>query len=215
MFGFRFLRRAMAGFVAAVPRKAKARRFGFEALEDRSLLSVSGGSLLSQTSLVSSRLFTGPVENSAATAIAANLAQQPDAVDPSWAGQTIASPTFKLQSLAGGVSPFAGGTTPSGLTPSQIRQAYGFNQVTFSNGAVQGDGTGQTIAIVDAYNDPNIVSDLASFDQHFGIPAPPSFKVVAQNGSTTLPPRIRRAREIVGPWKHHWTSSGPTRCARS
>jgi hypothetical protein len=56
---------------------------------------------------------------------------------------------------------------PSVYTPAQIRQAYGFNQVSF--GSVAADGTGQTIAIVDAYSEPNIYSDLNTFDQQFGI----------------------------------------------
>ena len=184
MFGLRFWRRAIGAFGAADPRQAKVRRLGVESLEDRSLLSISGGSLISQTSLVSSGILARPND----AAIAAIPAQQPDAADNSWAKQALATPTFKRQLLTGNVNPFAGSTSPSGLSPSQIRQAYAFNQVTFSNGTVQGDGSGQTIAIVDAYNDPNIVSDLASFDQHFGIPAPPTFKVVAQNGSTSLPP---------------------------
>jgi hypothetical protein len=46
------------------------------------------------------------------------------------------------------------------LVPAQIRHAYGFDQVA-------GDGRGQTIAIVDAYNDPNIFKDLNTFDQAF------------------------------------------------
>src|SRR5262249_97650 len=45
--------------------------------------------------------------------------------------------------------------TPSGLSPSQIRQAYALNQVSFG-GSVAGDGSGQTIAIVTAYDNPNI-----------------------------------------------------------
>ena len=77
----------------------------------------------------------------------------------------------------------------SGLTPAQIRAAYGFNNITF--GSVVGNGAGETIAIVDAYNDPNILSDLATFDKQFGIAAPPSFKVVNQNGGTTLPSNDR------------------------
>src|SRR5437868_10829816 len=44
------------------------------------------------------------------------------------------------------------------FTPAQIRHAYGIDQIAF--GSVQGDGTGQTIAIVDAYNAPHIRSDL-------------------------------------------------------
>ena len=62
-----------------------------------------------------------------------------------------------------------------GYTPGQIRHAYGFD-------LVNGDGTGQTIAIVDAYRHPNIEADLALFDQKFGIAAPPSFKIVGQTG---------------------------------
>jgi hypothetical protein len=58
-------------------------------------------------------------------------------------------------------------TLPSVYTPAQIRAAYGFNQVSF--GSVSGDGTGQTIAIVDAYNDPNLAGDLNTFDQTFSI----------------------------------------------
>jgi subtilase family serine protease len=77
----------------------------------------------------------------------------------------------------------------SGLTPAQIRAAYGFNNITF--GSVVGNGAGETIAIVDAYNDPNILSDLATFDKQFGIAAPPSIKVVNENGGTSLPANDR------------------------
>jgi subtilase family serine protease len=53
---------------------------------------------------------------------------------------------------------------PAPYTPSQVRHAYGFDQVGL-------DGTGQTIAIIDAYDDPNIAADLATFDRRFGLPA--------------------------------------------
>src|SRR5207248_380293 len=59
----------------------------------------------------------------------------------------------------GGATPFAS-PGPTGYSPAQIRHAYGFDQIRFNNGAVAGDGSGMTIAIVDAYNDPNIASDL-------------------------------------------------------
>jgi len=61
---------------------------------------------------------------------------------------------------------------PVGYTPAQIRHAYGFDQIMF--GGVQGNGAGQTIAIVDAYNDPNIFKDLDVFDSTFGLPGPAS-----------------------------------------
>ncbi len=89
---------------------------------------------------------------------------------------------------AGQVHPADGGSTiPDGLTPVQVRTAYGLPQVTFSNGTITGDGSGQTIAIVDAYDDPTIAADLHSFDVAFGLPDPPSFKRVAQDGTTNYP----------------------------
>jgi subtilase family serine protease len=78
-------------------------------------------------------------------------------------------------------------TAIQGYTPSQIASAYGFNTLSFSNGAVAAQGQGQTIAIIDAYNDPNITSDLGVFDSQFGIAAPPSFQVVNQTGGSKLP----------------------------
>src|SRR5579871_7049214 len=84
------------------------------------------------------------------------------------------TPGVVLLQPAGGATPAATGS-PVGLSPSQVRHAYGFDQITFQNGTVVGDGTGQTIAIVDAYDDPNIASDLAAFDSAFGLAAPPSF----------------------------------------
>ena len=96
----------------------------------------------------------------------------------------IEQPQYKLAS-ANGLKPQAS-SSPVGNTPSKIRTAYGFNQITF-NGGVVGDGSGQTIAIIDAYDAPTIVNDLHVFDTAFGLPDPPSFKRVAQNGSTNYP----------------------------
>ena len=80
-------------------------------------------------------------------------------------------------------------TVPYGYTPAEIRHAYGFDQIAFatSSGAVSGNGAGQTIAIVDAYNDPNIVKDLSAFDSQFGVVAPPKFTVVNERGLSALP----------------------------
>ncbi len=52
----------------------------------------------------------------------------------------------------------------SGYTPTQMRKAYGFNMLSV-------DGTGQTVAIVDAYGSPTIKKDLAKFCTQFGLPA--------------------------------------------
>jgi hypothetical protein len=76
-----------------------------------------------------------------------------------------------------------GGNPAAPFTPAQIRQAYGFNLV--------GDGTGQTIAIVDAYHDPNIVSDVNTFINTFmsweGASLPASFATPASNFLTVQP----------------------------
>ena len=75
--------------------------------------------------------------------------------------------------------------SPNGsyFSPQQLTAAYSDNNIYF--GTAAGNGAGQTIAIVDAYNDPNIAGDLTQFDAQFGLPAPPSFTVVNQTGSTT------------------------------
>jgi hypothetical protein len=75
-------------------------------------------------------------------------------------------------------------TGPTGLTPQQIQDAYGINLVAFSGGTIAGNGAGETIAIVDAYKDPSIASDLAAFDKRYGLEAPPSL-TVDNLGATT------------------------------
>ncbi len=71
-----------------------------------------------------------------------------------------------------------------GYTPYQIRHAYGFDAIKLVNGAktVPGTGAGQTIAIIDPFNDPQIVNDLAVFDSAYGLPAPPKFTRLGQTG---------------------------------
>ncbi len=90
------------------------------------------------------------------------------------------------QAHSGGGGSGVTNPAPFGYAPGQIQNAYGFNQITFNNGAIKGDGSGQTIAIVDAYNDPNIQSDLKAFDTKFGLLAA-NLTVVNQNGGTNLP----------------------------
>ncbi len=108
-----------------------------------------------------------------------------------------------------------GSPTPIGYTPQQIRTAYGIDNILF--GKLQGDGTGQTIAIVDAYDDPAFVdsvvngqtnpafaaSDLAQFDQTFGLPDPPSFMKYNQTGQTTNLPGTdpAGAGNLNGTWE--------------
>jgi len=49
-----------------------------------------------------------------------------------------------------------------GLTPTQLARAYEYDPAS--------GGTGQTVAIVVAYDDPKIEEDLATFDEHYELP---------------------------------------------
>ena len=69
--------------------------------------------------------------------------------------------------------------------PAQLQTAYGFSSISFNG--TPGTGAGQTIAIVDAYDDPNIQTDLSTFDSQFGLPDP-TFTKVDQFGGTNYPP---------------------------
>jgi len=53
---------------------------------------------------------------------------------------------------------------PTGIFPAKMRAAYGFNLVA-------NQGAGQVIGIVDAFDDPNIESDLGVFTKEFSLPA--------------------------------------------
>jgi hypothetical protein len=80
--------------------------------------------------------------------------------------------------------PLASSTPPaSALTPAAFHTAYALPTTSAS-------GT-PTIAIVDAYDDPNIEADLAVFDSQFGLPpcttANGCFRKVDQNGGTSYP----------------------------
>jgi subtilase family serine protease len=62
--------------------------------------------------------------------------------------------------------------------PAQIQQAYHLPGL-YARGIT---GRGTTIVIVDSFGSPTITSDLAAFDQAFGLPAPPSFRIIAPAG---------------------------------
>jgi hypothetical protein len=69
-----------------------------------------------------------------------------------------------------------------GLTPTDLASAYAFNPASTV--------TNQTVAIVDAFNDPNLQTDLATFDTEYGLPVCASgcLKVVGETGSNSLAP---------------------------
>jgi subtilase family serine protease len=68
----------------------------------------------------------------------------------------------------------------SGYGPSDLDSAYNVPTTL---------GSGKTVAIVDAYDDPNAASDLSTYRSNFGLPACTTangcFKKVNQNGATS------------------------------
>ena len=49
---------------------------------------------------------------------------------------------------------------------------------------MKGNGSGETIALIEMYHDPNLQSDLKTFDAQYGLPNP-SLTVVDQAGTQT------------------------------
>jgi len=87
-----------------------------------------------------------------------------------------------------------GTASPSAISPSEFEAAYGINNIKLDG--ISGTGAGQTIAIIVADDDPDLVnstasnfdqSDLHLFDEQLGLPDPPSFTKVEQTADGTGP----------------------------
>ena len=66
--------------------------------------------------------------------------------------------------------PAAGSSIPMGYIPCDLYNAYGLPPSSTA-------GSGQLIAIIDPFHQPNIASDLHAFDMVLGVADPPSFTV--------------------------------------
>jgi len=126
-------------------------------------------------------------------------------------GSTSNPISIVVDTLSASGNAIAGGltlTAPSGsvaYSPAQIRDAYGVNNLAL-------DGTGQTIAIVDAYDDPSIFQALDAFDSQFGLttsgptlsdqygPASSFLTVLNQSGQATSLP----STDPNGPGTDNW-----------
>ena len=78
-------------------------------------------------------------------------------------------------------------------SPGQIQAAYGTDQLATTGVS----GAGQTIVVVEPLGSPTIQSDLATFDQAFGLPSPPSFQVITPVGA---PPAYDNASTADKAW---------------
>ena len=114
------------------------------------------------------------------------------------------TPPQGLRDSGGTDAPATSYSTPptTAFNPAQIRKAYGIDQI-FDKGAAA-DGTGMTVAIIDAYDNPKFVSrsntlsldqdanylasDLHKFCLQYNLPETPGFFTkVDQTGGTSYP----------------------------
>ena len=102
----------------------------------------------------------------------------------SWQGHHL----WPSRSPGAGRSPAP--TTPSGYDPAELQAAYGLSSESASY------GSGKTVAIVDAYNDPYALSNLSTYRAQWGLSSVCTkagqsgcitFTDESQSGSTRLP----------------------------
>jgi Ricin-type beta-trefoil lectin domain len=78
----------------------------------------------------------------------------------------------------------AASITPAGYSPANLQQAYQFQGAT--------SGSGQTVAVVTVYNEPDAAGDMAAYRSQYGLAActvaDKCFTQVGQTGSTTSLP---------------------------
>jgi PKD repeat protein len=89
--------------------------------------------------------------------------------------------------LASGAKPaaVAAASPPGPDTPAYLQQAYDLTALA------QNSGTGDTVAVVDAYDDPTAASDLATYRSNYGLPpcttSSGCFRKIGQTGTSSLP----------------------------
>jgi hypothetical protein len=75
-------------------------------------------------------------------------------------GTALPQLRLKVHGYTGAGKPILAQTAPAGYDPATIGAYLGLT----------GDGSGQTVAVIDAYTDPDIVSDVNEFSAQFGLP---------------------------------------------
>jgi subtilase family serine protease len=76
--------------------------------------------------------------------------------------------------------------------PQQMRAAYGVDSLINAGYT----GAGETIVLIESYGSPTLAADLEQFDADFGLPDPPSLKVLAPLGP--IPPFDSTQPDQVG-----------------
>ena len=94
----------------------------------------------------------------------------------------IAAPPTQAQCVKVYRKIFPNSTFPTCYTPLQLQRAYDLPPLY----ALGFNGKGRTIVIAAPFGSPTIRHDLGVFDRAFGLPAPPSFRIVQPAGK--VPP---------------------------
>ena len=106
-----------------------------------------------------------------------------------------------LAAGSGEAAPMAASTAVTTYTPAQIRAAYGWPALPASTTGLTAAqaaqlGAGQTIYIVNAKHDPNVVAELAAFNAKFGLPGC-SARTLAANAGLPLAAAASSGCELV------------------
>ncbi|MFJ8212026.1 putative Ig domain-containing protein [Streptomyces sp. NPDC096033] len=151
--------------VGRLTRRAATSVLGAAALISGGLLAVASPSAAS----------TAPATPTASTAQTQRLCSEP--TKPGFMACHALARTDLKQQLN-----LAPNLVPSGYGPTDLQSAYALPASA---------GAGATVAIIDAYDDPNAESDLATYRAQYGLPpcttANGCFKKVDQNGGTNYP----------------------------
>ncbi|MFL6052821.1 MAG: hypothetical protein ACJ72W_07895 [Actinoallomurus sp.] len=143
-----------------------------------------GGLILALVPFLSSPASAAPAAATSAAAPAAPVAQHPfhHACATPQAGRASCNALVRGDVATSAAAVRRAAATPSGLSPSNLQSAYKLST---------SGGSGQTVAIVDAYNDPTAEADLGVYRSQYGLSscttANGCFKKVDQNGGTSYP----------------------------
>jgi hypothetical protein len=90
---------------------------------------------------------------------------RPACATPVRPGQMMCMALVRASSRPGASSRSGAGPPPGAYDPADLREAYGLASASASAGA------GQTVAVVDAFGDPEARKDLRAYRARFGLPA--------------------------------------------
>ena len=135
-----------------------------------------------RTSVLAAGLLVGLLSPTMVASATAASAVQPLVVKPSCGAAAPGVARCLALRVVSGATTTSAEAGPAGWHPADLQAAYKLDA---------SKGQGQTVGIVDAYDDPNAESDLAFYRKHFGLPpcttANGCFRKVNQRGGPELP----------------------------